>query len=151
MREEERYELEVHVAGICIRHNSTYEVLIAKRSDDRKIYPGKWECGGGQINPGESFEEALVRQLKEELNIDAEIIAPVGFYEIRADELDQKKIPGVYVVCKVVGGEPKVDNKELVELKWCPINEIKDMDLIPGMYKEILNAVEIFKQNEEGN
>ena len=147
MREENRHEIEVHVAGICLRENNhSMEVLIAKRSDDRKIYPGYWECGGGQIKPGETFNEAVVRQHQEELDIVSKVIVPVGTYDISIPDLPQKIIPGVYFLCEVILGNPKVDEKELVECKWVKIDKINDYNIIPGLDKQINKASEFFQR-----
>lgn len=147
MREENRHEIEVHVAGICLReNNNSIEVLIAKRSDSRMIYPNYWECGGGQIKPGENFKDAVVRQHKEELNIISKVIIPVGTYEINTPDLLQKIIPGVYFLCEVILDDPKVDNKEFVEYKWVKINELNDIKLIPGLDKQIIKASELFQR-----
>jgi periplasmic divalent cation tolerance protein len=147
MREENRHEIEVHVAGICLReNNNSIEVLIAKRSDDRNIYPGYWECGGGQIKPGESFKDAVVRQHKEELNIISKAMIPVGTYEINVLDLPQKLIPGVYFLCEVILDDPKVDNREFVECKWIKIDEVNDYKVIPGLDKQIIKCLELYQK-----
>ena len=69
MREKNKILIEVHVAGFVFRNNQgVIELLVAKRSDNREIYPSYWECGGGQVSHAENFEAAVIRQIKEELN-----------------------------------------------------------------------------------
>lgn len=51
-------------------------VLLARRSDGRDL-AGLWEFPGGKVEPGESPEQALVRELREELAIKVEIGAPL--------------------------------------------------------------------------
>jgi mutator protein MutT len=149
MREEESFKVEVHVAGICIRkNNGDYEVLVAKRSPERKLYPNLWECGGGQVNPGENFEEAVRRQLKEELNIDVEVIAPINTYEIITPDLAQKKIPGLIVLCKHVGGEPRADGREFTKYKWITINKAEELEFIPRLVDDIKKAFKLYKSEE---
>jgi len=148
MREEERFELEVHVAGICLRKEEEYEILIARRSDKRKLYPGLWECGGGQVEPGENFEEAVKRQLKEELGVIIDVIVPIGTYEIKTPDLPQKRIPGIHYLCEVISfvdKEPKVDGKELTEWKWLPFSKLEKVDFIPDLPSEIREAVKLHK------
>jgi 8-oxo-dGTP diphosphatase len=55
-------------------------VLLAKRPQG-KAMAGLWEFPGGKLNAGETPEEALVRELKEELSIDVEAscLAPIAF------------------------------------------------------------------------
>lgn len=62
------------VAGLIVRSRdqAAQEVLICQRRADQPMSL-KWEFPGGKIEPGESSEAALVRELNEELGIDAVI------------------------------------------------------------------------------
>jgi 8-oxo-dGTP diphosphatase len=92
MREHQRHLIEVHVAGICYRETqSAIEVLIAKRRDDRDLYPGKWECGAGQVKAGENFEQAIRRQMTDELGISIKNVIAFRTYEIKTPQLTQQK------------------------------------------------------------
>jgi 8-oxo-dGTP diphosphatase len=57
----------LHIAAGAIRRPSG-EVLICQRPA-HKIYPGEWEFPGGKVEPGETVEQALARELQEELGI----------------------------------------------------------------------------------
>ena len=54
-------------AGILI--NNDNQILLSQRTAD-KSFPGQWEFPGGKIESSETANEALVRELKEELGID---------------------------------------------------------------------------------
>ena len=60
----------ITVTAGLIRCNG--KILIAKRSSDG-LLPGKWEFPGGKIEPGESPEDCLTRELMEELGISVNI------------------------------------------------------------------------------
>ena len=99
-REEKRHLIEVCVTGICFRETeNNIEVLIAKRNNNRELYPGKWECGGGQVFAGENFEEAVKRQIADELGVVVDKTVVFGTYGIETPQLEQKKIPGLLFVC----------------------------------------------------
>jgi 8-oxo-dGTP diphosphatase len=55
-------------------------VLLARRPEGREM-AGLWEFPGGKVHPDETPEAALVRELREELDIDtrASCLAPIGF------------------------------------------------------------------------
>lgn len=58
------------VAGILVTHGD--RVLMERRSPNDSFYPDGWIFPGGKLEKGESFEDALIRELKEELGIDIE-------------------------------------------------------------------------------
>lgn len=139
MREDNVNRIEVHVAGICFNGN---KVLVLKRSPSRRLFPNLWECGGGQVNSGENFEEAVIRQLREEAGIAVRPIEVVGTYEIPIMG-DQRKIPGVYFACRlegfVCGKEPKISS-EHTEWQWQEINKLENLEFIPGIKENIRKA-----------
>lgn len=148
-REEKRHCIEVHVSGICFRETeNNIEILIAKRTDSRELYPGKWECGGGQVFAGENFEEAVKRQIADELGVIVDKTIITGTYEIETPQLEQKKIPGIQFVCffdKYLNGkEPQINPKEFSEWKWQPIDSLNEVDFINGMQDEIRSSWEFY-------
>lgn len=154
MREEKQHTIEVHVAGICFRETeSGIDVLIAKRSKLKELYPEKWECGGGQVRSGENFEEAIKRKMQGELGVNIERVIVFGIYEINTPNLPQKKIPGIKFVCffssYVNGREPQIDSREFSEWRWQSINELSELDFIPGVDKDIRIGWEFYAKNKQ--
>lgn len=155
-REEKQHRIEVHVAGIIFRETEQdIEVLILKRNDKRELYPGKWECGGGQVWEGENFEEAIRRQMKEELGVNVEKVMAFGTYEIDTPKLPQKKIPGLKFVCFLEkdneylrNGGPSIDEKEHDGWRWQSINDLEKIDFIPGIKKDIRIAWDFYSSNK---
>lgn len=60
---------QVHVVS-GIMKNENGHILCTKRSSNGRL-PDKWEFPGGKIEPGESKQQTLVRELREELGIEA--------------------------------------------------------------------------------
>ena len=54
------------------------KVLLTRRPDDKR-HPGFWEFPGGKIDPGESPEQALCREMLEELDVEVRVS---GIYEV---------------------------------------------------------------------
>lgn len=128
------------MSGVCFDGDN---VLIAKRSAKRKLFPELWECGGGQVEKGESFEDAVKRQFEEELGVKIEPIKVFAVYEIDVPDEEQKKIPGVKFICKLVdyvnGKHPEISG-EHSEWKWHPLDRLDDMDFIPTLKEDIIYA-----------
>lgn len=61
----------IHVAAGVIS-DARGRILLTRRTE-RSDLPGLWEFPGGKLEPGESTEQALVRELREELGIEAEV------------------------------------------------------------------------------
>jgi len=140
MREEKINRIEIHVAGFCFDGR---KILVLKRSPSRKLYPNFWECGGGAVWPGENFEEALKREMRDEAGVIVEPVMAVKTYEILVPDSEQKKIPGLRIVCKLVGyvngKEPQI-SKEHTEWKWIDIDKLDGLEFIPGIKEDIKMA-----------
>jgi 8-oxo-dGTP pyrophosphatase MutT (NUDIX family) len=134
-----RFRVEVHVAGVCVRpKDDSWEVLIAKRSEERHLYPGKWECGGGRVNYGEGFEGAIKRQIFEEFGLDIEPCDLLETYEIHIP--GQRVIPGLRFLCMAGGGRIRLNKREFSEYRWVRFPVPANLDWIDGV-KRILDSL----------
>ena len=153
IREDKQYHVEVHVAGVCVRENSDGrfpEILIAKRTAKRELFPNKWECGGGQVRPGESFEEAIQRQIYEEFNLSVDVVAVIGTYQIPRTRPQKAKIPGLTFLCVVNGNgeEITLNKREHSECRWIAPSDTKDYRFIGGVAKDIHKALTMLSPRE---
>jgi 8-oxo-dGTP diphosphatase len=93
-------------------------VLLARRSPRRKAYPGKWSFPGGHVEADETLEEALVREMREEVGL-----APLAYRFLISivdphATSDDPVTYHIYVVAAWQGGEPAMLGDEHTELKW---------------------------------
>ncbi|MGE4351391.1 MAG: NUDIX domain-containing protein [Bdellovibrionales bacterium] len=145
-RENGIHKIEVHVAGFCfdLEREDGPRCLIAKRNPDRKICPGVWECGGGQMKAGESFSEALARQIYEEFGLEIAILFPFGEYFISTET---GGIPGMKFVCSVEGErEVTLDKQEHSEYVWVSEADLDKYEFIPGVGDEIAESFKILAE-----
>lgn len=111
----------IHVAGAVIR-NGRGEILCALRSACMSM-PGLWEFPGGKLEPGESPQSCLVREIKEELGCEIE----VG--ELIADVVHEYPAIRVHLItCSavIVGGVPEAREHE--RLIWLPASRLRELE-----------------------
>lgn len=110
------------VAGIIRKEN---DILIAKRKGGE--FNGLWEFPGGKIEKKETHEEALRRELKEELNIDVVI---QDF--ITTIKYEYKSFNLVMHVYGVIIKDGEISLNVHSDLKWVKINELKEIQWVPA-------------------
>ena len=117
----------VIVASIAII-DANDQILIAKRPN-KKHLSGFWEFPGGKVEKGESPENALVREVKEELNIDIDnkCIAPLTFSEFNYEKFHLLLL---LYVCRRWEGEPMSMEKN--EIKWVKVNTLRQYKMPPA-------------------
>jgi 8-oxo-dGTP diphosphatase len=91
----------INVTCGIIRINNKY--LISQRSKYKKEYPLFWELPGGKSNENESIKECLIRELKEELNIDVEFKEVI---HIKMNFLDKYNL--YYCSCNCITNEKDI-------------------------------------------
>ena len=105
------------VCGILIWND---RILVGKRKQTNKHHPGKWEFPGGKMEEGETFDETIIREFKEELDIDIS-----AFHELRT--LEEKNIEFTPMIVKLKGGKAKLLEHD--EIKFVKKNEFFKTDL----------------------
>ncbi len=103
-------------------------VLLAKRPGGKSM-AGLWEFPGGKVQDGETPEQAVVRELQEELGIDTRqsCLAPIGFAS--HGYTDFHLLMPLYV-CRTWRGTPS--GREGQELKWVRPMRLGDYDMPPA-------------------
>lgn len=112
----------------CALIDADNRVLIAQRPAGKAL-AGLWEFPGGKLEGGERPEEALIRELHEELGIEtkADCLAPLAFASHAYD--DFHLLMPLYV-CRRFAGTPHP--KEGQALKWVRANRLRDFDMPPA-------------------
>ncbi len=116
------------VTGLIMKGS---KVLVGLRPEGKNL-AGQWEFPGGKIETGEGPEEALARELREELGIEAEIgnIVYAGTHSY-----GDTGILLLFYIVKYWKGEPK--NIHHREIKWVELEQLNTLD-IPGANRKVL-------------
>ena len=103
-------------------------VLLAQRPDGKSM-AGLWEFPGGKVEPDETPEDALVRELKEELDIETwdSCLAPLSF---ASHSYDDFHLLMPLFVCRKWNGI--VRGAEGQNLKWVRANQLRDYPMPPA-------------------
>ncbi len=124
---------EVHVAvGVIL--DAQRNVLLTRRADNAH-QGGLWEFPGGKVEPGEALEDALARELREELGIEMGRTSPL--LEVRHDYGDKAVFLDIHVVWEFEGTAHGLEDQPLA---WVPVGELSNYRF-PAANEPIVVAV----------
>ena len=122
--------------GIILRNGL---VLACQRRSDAR-YPLKWEFPGGKLENGETPEACVVRELREELGIDAIVQGEFFRQEWTYDEgMEDSKNDGAFRVFYLLINHftGTTVNHAFEQIRWVTPEELKRMDMLEGNQKAV--------------
>lgn len=118
--------------GAIILHRGT--LLLVQR--DRPPADGTWSLPGGRVELGESLNEALEREVREETGLEIDIEGLAGIAE-RILPNDAGAIEHHFIICdfyaRARGGTDAQAADDARETRWVPVGELASLDLAPGL------------------
>lgn len=114
--------------GALVYSSVDEKYLLLRRSAEKDFASGAWECVTGRVDQGEGFEEALRREVREELGVEIQIEFVIGTtHFFRGAELPENELIGI--VCCVTLEHPgsiRVSS-EHSEHRWVTLAEARDL------------------------
>lgn len=113
------------------------KVLLARRAR-----PRLWSLPGGRIEPGETAEQAALRELREEVGVEAEIVAPAGEREVVRRDSYGPMIVRFHIrvfAARWRAGEPKTGS-EAIEVRWVEPDKIGELETTEGLAEIVAAA-----------
>lgn len=110
------------VVGLILRGD---EVLICQRRPDQPL-ASKWEFPGGKIEPGETAEQALRRELTEELGIEAVIGTRVA--HVRHNYRSGGAVDLQFFLVRDYSGQ--IENLIFQDVRWAPLRHLPEYDFV---------------------
>lgn len=126
--------------------------LMTKRDDSKKTDKGSvgfnhvWQIPGGGLEFGESVEDCVRREHREELGVETEIISliPKLYHDVR-----QKVWHGLIIafICRLKNPDAHIMlNEEASEYRWYTIDEIKQLKMLPFCVELAVMAEKMLKE-----
>ena len=115
----------IKVVGAIIE-NENKEILCALRSKYMSL-PNQWEFPGGKIEEGETLSDAIVREIKEELDCSVEF---VEVFEDNTHEYENIIVNLITIRCKLVDSTPKAS--EHAKLLWLNPAYLESLNWAPA-------------------
>lgn len=106
--------------------------LVCKRQINLKVAPGIWNVPAGKVKENEGIEEALIREVKEETNLDIKNVEYVDYHFINKQH---KRIVFTYFTELTDISDFKLDKEEFSEFKWISAEEVDELDSLSEYLK----------------
>ena len=100
-------------------------ILLIKR--DTVPFKGYWALPGGRAEPGETVEQTIAREVKEETGLDVTVVRKIGEYHEQGVQggVEYDYYPACFLV-KVVGGEMKRQQGEIQEIQLFSLDDVPE-------------------------
>ena len=105
------------------------KVLLTKRADN-----GQWCLPGGGVDPGESVEETIIREVQEETGLTVRVLRLIGVYSdpdalVVYDEKTSVQIVALSFETEIVSGEPGLSD-ETSDWGYFSLDEMNELDML---------------------
>ena len=126
----------IEVSAALIFHAG--KLLITQRHAQAHL-GGLWEFPGGKREPGESFEQCLVREIREELGVD---IAVGALFEEISHDYPEKSVRLKFFLCELIAGEPQA--LDCAAVKWIEKAQLANF-AFPAADAQLLEKLQSFR------
>ena len=120
----------VFTTGVVLQRG---KLLILKRKDDDDSYPGVWDCVGGHFEKGESAEDCMLREAREEAGQTMKIVRGGPLIEF-LDEYGR-----AVAVPFILRPDPRrrIVVSEHSEFRWIGLGEVPNYEIVPDLAKAL--------------
>ena len=124
----------IEVTAFIINKNKT---LILKRAEHKKVLPGFFELPGGGVEFGEGLEDALKREVKEEIDLEIKVNK---LYSSFSSIINNTQYIDIQFYVEIISNLEIRLSPEHVGFKWISENEIDNYKFSPEMKQAIKNG-----------
>lgn len=135
----------IHRVIHILLFNSKGELFLQKRAMNKDIQPGKWDTSvGGHLDSGETYEDAALREMKEELGIETDNLTFIHKY------LHSNSIESEYVstYLSIYDGSVTIEESEIEEGRFFPLDEIEKTKYSGKYTPNFIHEYELLKKSD---
>jgi len=114
--------------GAVIEDEAGRILLVKHRPEREGVWQGKWICPGGELELGETIEEGIRREVKEETQLEIELVKPLTPFDRIVQSNDSTSLHVIYIdyLARVTGGELKTGS-DIGEAIWMEKEQLPKM------------------------
>ncbi len=128
------------VGGVIVKDN---KILIIQRSADEDAFPNLWELPSGKRELLETSDAAVIREVKEETNIDVKVVAPISVFEYKVEKEDEiRDTTQINFLVEYISGKVKLSNEHRT-FAWITKEDLDKYEVSQKTKKVIEKAFEI--------
>lgn len=147
----------VAALGLPVSKDGKKVLLTQRHAPGNPAWHNKWQIAGGGVEFGEIMEDAVVREIHEELHVDAKIIHPHPIVKTSiwyADESDEKMDTQVILITYLVTIGDQVPDLsqdpdwETSAFDWYTLEEVRKLDCLPLTLPAVEEAFQLLAKHE---
>ena len=146
--------MEITIAVGAVIEDKQGRILLVKHIPQRGgFWQGKWICPGGELEVGESIEEGIKREVREETNLEIRLTTPLAPFDRVVKKGKEIRLHVVYIdyLAEIVGGELK-PSSDVGEAIWVGKEKIPQMwDELHDDTKRLLQIAGIIKESSDSS
>jgi len=153
----DKQQIIVAALGLPISLDRDKVLMTQRHAPGNPAWHHKWQCAGGAVDFGETMESAVVREMHEELHVEAKIIHPHPLVKTSiwyADESDEKMDTQVILITYLVDiGDQTPDlsqdpDWETAAYNWFTLEEARNLDNLPLTLNDVEEAFSLLTQRD---
>ena len=118
------------------------QILLGKRSPQRRMYPNYWDLIGGHCHPGEILEQTLQRELSEEVGIRATSFQLIDVLTEPCSDTYGVHEYHVFAISKWIGTATNRQAEEHSEIGWFSFRDAERLELAHPRYPVLIARIE---------